>query len=599
MLSIPVPSSLQEHLPLLLLLAPLLAAAISLTGKLLPPAATRLPAFIIWAAGTAGVLLLCAPDVFASASLTTAIGGWEEPYGIELELNGMSWTASLLGLIIGAAVWRETCRADKCFGRSSSTYPNTSPDTYTNRSTNMSARRFGPGFYFFFYTAFLSLTGVLCTRDFFNLFVWFEILSLCSFVLIAYEQHLRSLLAAFRYLMVSTVSIMFYLLGLWLLYRYSGSLSISGAASLLDSGVYKPELGAALALLSAGILTRSAAVPFHSWLPEAHGAAPYPVSALLSGLVIKAPVFALVHVLGDLSFPALRSLFIVLGIFGALLGAGGALVQRDIKFLLGYSSVSHMGLIIALFASEDALAPSAMLFYIIAHGLAKSLLFLTLGGVSSSLQTRDLFALRGSLLRFPLHAAASLIGIATLVGMPFTAGYPAKLLASKLIPYSPLLEVLLVIASVISAAALLRLLLLFLPGRFLPGQFFTGRELPGAAAVKNREASMKSASPGGPLFLAAACIAAGVIPQLLFPILTTLTAEAGTVASHHQWYAAGSAGKSAAIIAAAALLAGTLFLPTGRIVSERVRELKSGLHGSLRLLVFGMFFFFLYGMLML
>ena len=477
----------------------------------------------------------------------------------------MAWAAALLGLIIGTVVWRETSR--------SSSYPT----------------KYGPGFYFIFYMVFFSLAGVLCTRDFFNLFVWFEIVSLCSFVLIAYEQHPRALLAAFRYLMVSTVSIIFYLLGLWLLYRSSGSLSISGIAALLDSGALSPEVGAALALMSAGILTRSAAIPFHSWLPEAHGAAPYPVSALLSGLVIKAPVLALGHVLGTFSFPALRSLFILLGLLGALLGAGGALVQRDIKFLLGYSSVSHMGLIIALFAADDALAPSAMLFYIIAHGLAKSLLFITLGGMSSNLGTRDLDALRGSLLRVPLPAAASLIGIATLSGIPFTAGYPAKLLAAKLISHSPVLEVILVIASVLSAAALLRLLLLFLPGRAFPG----------TAVVQTRNTPMQKPSAGGPLFLAAACIAAGVLPHVLLPLLSTLTVGSSSAVTELQWYAAVNAGKSAAVLAAAALLAGFSFLPFGRLLCEKGRSLKTGIHGTLRLLVFGMLFFLAYGMLMI
>jgi multicomponent Na+:H+ antiporter subunit D len=544
-----------EQLPLLLMLAPLCAAALSLLGKLLPAALSRWPAFIIWAGGSAGLLLIAAPPLLASASLSTAVGGWAEPYGIELELNGMAWITLLLALIIGTAVWREASRSDS----------------------------FGPLFFLLFYTSIFALTGAVCSRDLFNLFIWFEIISLCSFVLIAYEQHARSLIAAFRYLLISTVSIIFYLLGLWLLYRHTGSLSIGALASLSDAGIHRPELGAALALIGAGILTRSALFPFHTWLPEAHSAAPYPVSALLSGLVVKAPVVALAHMRTVVPFPELHSLLLILGLGGALLGAVGAWFQRDVKLLLGYSSVSHMGLIIALLGADATLAPAGMLLYILSHGLAKALLFLTLGGVSARYGTRDIEALRGSLLRHPLHCLVSLIGLASLIGIPFTLGYPAKHLATTLIAPSPVPELLLTAVAVFSASAMLRLLLLCVPAR-------TGQQ---PAPVRPNH----SLPLLGPLLLAGAILLAGIVPQQLMTQLSLLAVAGGSPPPGLSWYGMQSMVKLGAVLALAILLAAGLRHRAGRVLSARVRSVRIGLDTSLRLLLLGMLLFLLFGLL--
>ncbi|MFO7850291.1 MAG: hypothetical protein R6V67_10055, partial [Spirochaetia bacterium] len=127
-------------------------------GKLLHNRAAIPPAFLVWFLGTGWALFALAPAVFEGESLLYALGGWAEPYGIVMELNGASWAAGVTSLVLGTAIWLQT------FG-------------------NRSYKSF---FYSILYLAFFSLQGVLCTRDLFNLFVWFEILYLALL-----EQHLE------------------------------------------------------------------------------------------------------------------------------------------------------------------------------------------------------------------------------------------------------------------------------------------------------------------------------------------------------------------------------------------------------------------------
>jgi multicomponent Na+:H+ antiporter subunit D len=555
-------------------------------GKLLPPAYSRLPAFLLWAGGTAALLLLSAPEVLSPSSITTALGGWREPWGIELELNGVSWTITLLGLLLGMAAWAETARQPE----------------------------YGPGFYFFFYMLLFSLNGVVGTRDFFNLFVLFEVLSLCSFVLIAYERHTRALLASYRYLLISTVSIVLFLLGLWILYQASGSLSVSGISALLAEAAHQPRFGLAAALITAGALTRSAALPFHSWLPEAHGSAPYPVSALLSGLVIKAPVVALLHVLTDFPFPNLRLLLLAAGALGALFGGLAALVQRDVKLILAYSSISHMGIIIALFGAGDSFSTTALILYVTAHAVGKALLFLTVGAAAHHRGTRDLRRLRGSLLRLPLHGAAAIIGICTLTGIPFTAGYQAKLLAMQIFS-SPALSLLFQAAGVVSAAALLRLFTLLLPAaRVSAGTGSRRPSSPGDSAGSPPAADSRPASTppaagsffssaagsppaAGKLLLAGCSLLIGLFPDTLLSIASTLAAGATAGPSHFIWYGGSDVLKSAAVILAGAVIAAGASLPVIQSFLRNTGCFRVGLNGSLRLFLVGAVLFIAVGVL--
>jgi len=192
---------------LLLLLAPLSAAVLSLLGKLFSSRGVITPAFILWLVGSIWALVAAAPSIFSGVALEYSVGGWLEPYGIGLRVNGLTWIATLTDIVIASAAWLCTRRY----------------------------RRFDPLFYFFFFLALFSLQGLLCTKDIFNLFVWFEVLSLSSFILVAYDGSLNAKLAAFNYLIISSMSILFFLLGVWILYQLSGVLALDQMTFRLDA----------------------------------------------------------------------------------------------------------------------------------------------------------------------------------------------------------------------------------------------------------------------------------------------------------------------------------------------------------------------------
>ncbi len=568
---------LQNELPVLLLLfAPLAAAVISLIGKFLTSRHYITISFFIWLAGSVYALLISASPIFYGNSLDYNLGGWAAPYGIELSIDGLTWIATLTDILIGTAAWLATRRY----------------------------RRFGAVFYFFFFMALFSLQGILCTRDIFNLFIWFEVLSLSSFLLISYDRTLSSRLAAIRYLLISSLSIIFFLLGVWVLYRLSGSLAVDAIGDTLsklksgslgwavDRASAGRAAGLALALISVGILTRAAIVPFHTWLPNAHAAAPYPVSALLSGFVIKAPMLAMWRLFEYIEFPGLMEGLVWLGGICALWGVAAAMVQNDAKKLLGYHSVSQMGYILAAFGIGGPLGKSAALFYIIAHALFKSLLFLTVGHVTVRVGTRDVYTIRGLARFFPVYTVAFLIGAAAISGFPLLAGFTGKVLVTKAM-YTHTVYYLLTAAGIGTAASFIKL-----------SSIFFGK--PSDEHIAALETNPKdhlataraSVAPNfGIMLISIGCILMGVLPNNIHSLLLQLLYGHSQALSAVPvgWYSSAALLKATLILAGGALLAVFLLSDYGKKVSHRLRHYQVGLNGSLRLIVSGSIAVLLFG----
>ena len=578
--------SLQNELTVLLLLsAPLIAAVISLTGKFLKNNLYISLAFLLWLGTSLYALAVSATPILDGHSLSYNLGGWAEPFGIQLSIDGLTWIATLTDILIGTAAWLATRRY----------------------------RRFGAVFYFFFFMALFSLQGILCTRDIFNLFIWFEVLSLSSFLLISYDRSTHSRLAAIRYLLISSLSIIFYLIGVWILYRLSGSLALESiAAALPEQGAAglsaaasdgrsfdgAGAAGLALALISVGILTRAAIVPFHTWLPDAHGAAPYPVSALLSGFVIKAPMLAMWRIFEHLQFPGLMEGLVWLGGICALWGVAAAMVQNDAKKLLGYHSVSQMGYILAAFAIGGPLGRSAALFYIIAHALFKSLLFLTIGHVTVRVGTRNVYKIRGLSRFFPLYTGAFLIGAAAISGVPLLAGFTGKVLVSKAL-HAHAAYYLLTAAGIGTAASFVKLSAVF----FGKTSDLHIQALENSSPDHRASSRARLAPNAGVLLISLGCILMGVLPNQIHHLLLMLlygrveVLAALPEVAQVTWYGPDSLIKALLTLVFGVIIAVFLLSTHGKQLSHRLREYQVGLDGSLRLLVSGSIAVLLFGLI--
>ncbi|MDD5697758.1 MAG: proton-conducting transporter membrane subunit, partial [Victivallaceae bacterium] len=371
------------------------------------------------------------------------------------------------------------------------------------------------------------------------LVVW-EVMSLASFFLVVFENEKPEVAAAgLNYLVTMHISVLFLIIGFALLSRAAG-----GALAFADFAAALKSRGdgfrtLVFLLFFAGFGIKAGLVPFHYWLPEAHPAAPTPVSALMSGVMIKLGVYGMVRILtltGNLS-PAVGFVVLGTGLLSAFIGIVSAAVQTDLKRLLAYSSVENIGIIVTglgcglLGAAADcpvmAFAGFAGgLLHVFNHSLFKSLLFYSAGAVYRETHTRDLEQLGGLAGKMPAVAGFTLIGCAAIAALP-----PLNGLVGELLIYLGLLSPNPVSHPLLATAAVLAVMVLGLTGaialfcfsRFF-GLVFLGRPRSVAAErARSPERTMTAAMA----IMAAGCVAAGFGALPLLRALRRPVAELG------------------------------------------------------------------------
>ena len=286
-----------------------------------------------------------------------------------------------------------------------------------------------------FYSLFLlmvaGMNGVVVSGDLFNLFVFLEIASLASYALVAFGTGKRELEASFKYAVMGGVGSLLILLGIIFLYSNTGTLNMGDMAVILSEQGMPSIIYLVFGLFLMGFGLKAALVPFHAWLPDAHPSAPAPISAMLSGVLIKAlGVYAICRIFFNVfGFPEqISSLLMTLGAISMGVGALVALRQWDMKRLLAYSSISQVGYIMLGIGIGTPLAIAGALFHLFNHSIFKSLLFLDSGAVEYATHTRDLKQMGGLSKRMPITSTTTLIGAMSLAGIPPFAGFWSKLL---------------------------------------------------------------------------------------------------------------------------------------------------------------------------
>jgi multicomponent Na+:H+ antiporter subunit D len=289
-----------------------------------------------------------------------------------------------------------------------------------------------------YYTLFLlmlaGLNGVVLSGDMFNLFVFLEITAIASYALVAFGVEAEELEASFKYQILGGVASAVILLGIALFYNITGTLNMAEAAKVLNGLVDKPAAITFIGILFlAGFGLKAALMPFHAWLPDAHPSAPAPISAMLSGVVIKVlGVYALIRifftVFGTEIMSSIPTIFLVMGTISMVAGAFLALGQKDLKRLLAYSSISQIGYVIFAIGLNNDLGRLGAMFHLLNHANFKSLLFLNSGAVVFRTDNRNLERLGGLSQRMPVTGATSLIGSLSISGIPPLSGFWSKLI---------------------------------------------------------------------------------------------------------------------------------------------------------------------------
>jgi multicomponent Na+:H+ antiporter subunit D len=500
------PAALASLLPLPVVIPLCGAAAAPLLARL----SRTLPVIVSVAAlaGSAAVLLLETPSVLRGRVIAHYMGHWTPVHG---QVLGIAFAADPFGLLLALAA--------AVIGAILMLYT-------LSELGGLGPRELG-GYACLFQLLIAAVIGAALTADLFNLFVWFEVAALSSYGLAGFflERPL-ALEAAFKILVLTTLASFAVFIGAGLLFAETGALNFAQLHGSLAGHITTPD-AIALGLLIAGFGTKAGLVPFHGWLPDVHTAAPGPVNALFSGIMDSLGVLAIARIVFQVYGPAhtpVLGLLMTLGLISALLGAIMALAQDDLKRLLAYDTISQVGIIVVGLAAGNAAGIAGAIYHLVNHALFKSLLFLAAGTIVHRTGLTKLSQMGGLARHMPVVAAAFMLGVASIAGVPPFNGYVSLSLihqglqdGHETVPY-----VLTLVAQVITLAAL---------GRAAWLAFFRRR----AEDYEWRD-TLRPGMLAGFASLGACCVAFGVAGPV---VLRRLMAPAASSLLHPGQYAAG------------------------------------------------------------
>ena len=397
-----------QHLPILQIILPLMAAPVCMV--------IRHP-YVVWIWATL-IALLCLPmsiallmQVMVEGVIIYELGGWAAPWGIEYRIDKLNAFVLVIVTAIGAVVM---------------------PYAKLTVDTEIPVSRV-----YLFYTMLLlceaGLLGISVTGDAFNLFVFLEVSSLSSYVLISFGKDRRALTAAYRYLIMGTIGATFYIIGVGLMYNATGSLNIYDLSRLIPELAGSRTIQAAMAFLTVGLGLKLALFPMHMWLPNAYTYAPSAVTVFLAATATKVAVYALIRVtytifgtVDILEIVPIRDMFMVMAVIAMFVGSLVAIYQLNIKRMLAYSSVAQIGYIVLGLSFDTVTGMAAGIIHLFNHAVMKGGLFMALGAVAYRVGGVQLGQMTGLGRKMPWTMASFVAGGLSLIGVPLTVGFVSK-----------------------------------------------------------------------------------------------------------------------------------------------------------------------------
>lgn len=399
-----------DHLPVLQVVVPLISAPlIVFIGN------RKLAWGIAFAASLTAFVMssLLLMQVLDGSYISYHIGGWAPPLGIEYRIDALNALVLMLISGIGTIVL---------------------PYAYTSVAAEIPQKQHTL-FYALFMLCLTGLLGMVATADAFNVFVFLEISSLSTYVLVALGAHkdTRALTAAYDYLIMGTIGATFFVIGLGMLYMATGTLNMADLADrIADQGTNR-TIRAAFAFIVVGMGLKVAIYPLHHWLPNAYTYAPSAVTTFLAATATKAAIYVLLRFLFSVYNPAfnfedwtLYLIFIPFSLLAMFAASFVAVFQTNLKRMLAFSSIAQIGYMLLGIAMLNATGLSAAVVHLVNHGITKATLFMGVGAMVMYSGSAFFDNLNGLGRKMPLTGAAMVAGGLSLIGVPGTAGFISK-----------------------------------------------------------------------------------------------------------------------------------------------------------------------------
>jgi len=482
-----------RHFPIFMITLPILGAVLLpflgyLRQKWVPWAA----ALPLTASTVLGILLI--GRIPADGYLSYHMGNWEPPWGIEVRVDyfGLFMMLTVCGITLLALIFSRRHIAKEVTGGRLTAY------------------------YVLFLLMSGAMLGFVATGDIFNLFVFMEILALSSYALVAITGNRNAVRAAFKYLLMGAPSSILVLMAIGFLYSATGSLNMADLAGRIADSGYSEVLIVSFILFVIGFGVKAALFPLHVWLPDAHSIAPSPISALLSGLLVEVSAFAILRITlsvftsgADNLIGATLDAVGILAAAAVLFGGIMAIIQKDLKMMIAYSSVSHIGYIFLGITTMNAEGLTGAMYHMLDHGLAKACLFLCAGAFIYVKGYRRIDELKGAWRQMPWTCFAFALASLSVIGIPPTAGFISKwyLILGNIEAGNYLYVVILLTGSILAAVYCFRIIYYMF--------FQTGKE--GAWEDSTHDAPVSMLSPVW--VLSAGTLFFGVFSYLLIPSL--------------------------------------------------------------------------------
>ncbi len=362
---------------------------------------------IISIIGNSIAFILCVRLFFATREhgfLVLQAGNWQAPFGITFVSDTFSSIMVLLTAIVSLTV-----------------------GIYSTSALNISRIKYG--YFFLFHFLIMGLLGTFLTGDIFNLYVWFEVVIISSFVLLTLGGKKMQMEGAIKYVTMNMLASTIFLTAIGILYGITGTLNMAELSLRIAEVENKGLVSVTALLFFAGFGIKSAVFPLYFWLPSSYHTPPSAIAAIFGGLLTKMGIYAMIRVFTLIFKPDdfTLNVFIFIAIMTMITGALGTINKKSIRRLISYLIVCHIGYLIAGIGLYTELAFAGVIFYLIHDVIVKSNLLMIMGVIHKIRETTDMRRLGGLYKDYPKLSFLIAIAMFSLVGIPPLSGFWPKI----------------------------------------------------------------------------------------------------------------------------------------------------------------------------